>query len=61
VPKPRSGQLLGAGDQLDGIVPDFDRLVAAAKQIRNQRHFDTLESEADAICTRIRAAFRSRA
>jgi hypothetical protein len=49
-----------AGDQLDAIVPDFDRLVAAAKQIRNQRHFDELDSEADAICTRIRAAFRSR-
>lgn len=49
-----------AGDQLDAIVPDFDRLVAASKHIRNQRHFDELESDADAVCARIRAAFRTR-
>ena len=48
------------GDLLDAIIPDIDRLAADAKQIRNQRHFDDLESEADAICTRIRAAFRKR-
>ena len=49
------------GDLIDDVIPDIDRLAADAKQIRNQHHFDQLESEADAICTRIRAAFRKRA
>ena len=48
------------GDLIDDIVPDLDRLAADAKQVRSQHHFDELESEADAICVKIRAAFRAR-
>jgi hypothetical protein len=48
-------------DQLDPIVPEFDRLVAAARQVRDARHYDELESDADRIITKIRGAFRGSA
>ena len=47
-------------DRLDAVVPDFDALIGEARSIRNAAHFDQLESKANAICTAIRGAFRSR-
>jgi hypothetical protein len=45
---------------LDAIVPDFDRLVAGAKTIRDQRHFAELADEAHTIAVKLRSAFRGR-
>ena len=52
-------QLLGVERGLDQAVDQLDALLRDVRLgVRSAAHFDELESDGEAICTTIRAAFR---